>query len=236
MATLQKLDFSEPVAVLGDIHGDADRLELMLRLLGTRRVLCCGDLGDRGPDSRRVLELLIRRGALGVRGNHDEWLIALSNGSFDTFALHAVMGGAATLTSYGITSRTPGGIEADAWRIPALHREFLRNLPLGIDLTVHGDAYWIVHAGVPASVALPAGTAPGDVVSWLADNKPDSLLWSHNPPESALPVDRPVIMGHMPQPEPLDLGHVIAIDTGCGTCPPYELTALLLPERRFLRV
>ena len=43
-------------------------------------------------------------------------------------------------------------------------------------------------------------------------------------------------MGHMCQVEPIDLGHVIAIDTGCGTTDPWSLTALLLPEREFLTV
>ncbi len=236
MPALQKLDFSRPVAVLGDIHGDDLRLEHMLRLLGTRQVLFCGDLGDRGPDTRRVLDLLIARGARGVRGNHEEWLLALANGQFDTFALHRVMGGASTLESYGITSRTPGGVEADSWRIPAHHREFLRGLPVALDLIVLGEAYWVVHAGISPSVTLPRGIAPADVVEWLAANTPEALLWTNNPPDGALPVDRPVIMGHMPLPEPLDLGHCIAIDTGCGTRAPFQLTALLLPERRFLTV
>jgi serine/threonine protein phosphatase 1 len=145
------------------------------------------------------------------------------------------MGGIATLKSYGITARTPRQVEAQAGRIPVSHREFLMGMPLVVDLTVLGTSYWIIHAGVPA-VPLPEGLTPAEVVPWLAANKPDSLLWPRNPPEEALPVDRPVIMGHMPQPEPVDLGHVIAVDTGCGTLPPYELTALLLPERRFLRV
>jgi hypothetical protein len=48
-----------------------------------------------------------------------------------------------------------------------------------------------------------------------------------------LPVDRPIVMGHRQVREPLDTGEVIAIDTGAGE-PDGRLTALLLPERRFL--
>lgn len=243
MPAIQKLDYHEPIAVIGDVHGDVERLRQLLRMVGNRPVVHCGDLCDRGPDSRGVIAELIGRGAQGVRGNHEEWLIALVNGRFDTFALHPVMGGAATLRSYGIEGRDPGAIEGQARKIPAAHADFLRALPVAMDLGVLGERYWVVHAGVPASVSLPRdasgrGTALTleEVVPWIAGHKPDVLLWTHNPPETSLPVDRPVIMGHMPQRSPRDVGHCIAIDTGCGTCAPYELTALLLPERRFLTV
>lgn len=241
MTAVHRLDYTEPIAVIGDVHGDADRLRQLLRLVGRRPIVFCGDLGDRGPDTRGVIDELIRRGAKGVRGNHEEWLIALVNGKFDTFALHAVMGGASTLQSYGIEGRTPGTVESQARLIPVHHGEFLRALPVAIDLGVMGDRYWLVHAGVPSTVSLtPEATgrilALDQIVPWLAANKPDVLLWTHNPPESSLEVDRPVIMGHMPRRRPIDAGHCIAIDTGCGTCAPFELTALLLPERRFLTV
>ncbi len=236
MPTLQKLDYSEPVAVIGDVHGDVERLRALLRLVGSRPVLFTGDLCDRGPDSRGVVEEMIRRRAKGVRGNHESWLLALLDGRFDSFALHPVMGGAATLASYGIEGRTPGIIEGQRGKIPATHAEFLRSLPVAIDLKVLGEPYWIVHAGVSPGVSLPPGIALADIVPFLAHNKPDVLLWTGNPPETALPVDRPVIMGHMTQPRPVDLGHCIAIDTGAATCSPFALTALLLPERRFLTV
>ncbi len=236
MALIEKLNYSVPVAILGDIHGDADRLEQMLRLLGSRQVLVCGDLCDRGPDAKRVFDLLIARGARGVRGNHEEWMIALVNGRFDPFALHPVMGGEATLRSYGFEGRSPGAIESQRWRIPLAHQAFLLSLPIAVDLEMGGERYWLIHAGVPPTTRLAPGATLADVVPWLAAQKPDTLLWSHNEPESALPIDRPVIMGHVPQRAPVDLQHVIALDTGCGTCPPYQLSALLLPERRFLTV
>lgn len=233
---IQRLDYNEPVAVIGDVHGDAERLGQLLRLLGKRPVLFCGDLCDRGPDTRGVLDQLLARGAKGVRGNHEQWMIALVGGQFDTFALHPIMGGIATLQSYGIEGRTAQSVERERYKIPTAHGDFLSGLPIVIDLGVEGDRYWIVHAGIPNSVQLAPGTPLSAVVPWLAANKPDVLLWTHNPPETALAVDQPVIMGHMPLRRPVDLGHVIAIDTGCGTCPPRSLTALLLPERRFLTV
>lgn len=233
MNNVQRVEFDRPVAVIGDVHGNAVLLARLLAQLGDRPVICCGDLCDRGPDTRGVLEALIARGAVSVRGNHEEWLIALCDGTFDTFALHPVMGGRATLDSYGITERTPGAVEAARGRIPASHAAFLKAMPVALDLWVMGTPYWVVHAGVSATVQIGAARL-SEVVPWLAQHKPSALLWTQTPPEDTLSVDRTVIMGHMPQARPCDLGSVIAVDTGCGTCAPFALTALLLPERRFI--
>ena len=233
---LHAIGVDGPVAVIGDVHGDAVRLHRLLRKLEGRTILFAGDLNDRGPDTRGVIDLMLGVGAAGVRGNHEEWLIALAQGRFDTFALHPRMGGAATLLSYGIEARSPSAVEAEAHRIPFAHRDFLWSLPVAIDLTVCGQSYWLTHAGIPPGPRFSEALPRSEIVPWLVRNRPDALLWSNNPPEGALAVDRPVIMGHMCQVEPIDLGHVIAIDTGCGTTDPWSLTALLLPEREFLTV
>ena len=233
---LLKVRYDGPVAVIGDVHGDAVRLHRLLRRLEGRTIVFAGDLNDRGPDTREVIDLMLAVGAVGVRGNHEEWLIALTRGHFDSFALHPRMGGEATLLSYGITERSPSAVEAQAHRIPLAHRNFLTSLPVAIDLTVCGASYWVAHAGVPPGTRPSANLPTSEIIPWLVKNRPDALLWSNNPPEGAMVVDRPVIMGHMCRQEPLDLGHVIAIDTGCGTTDPWSLTALLLPERQFLTV
>ena len=64
----------ESVAVIGDIHGRADKLASLLALIGDRPILTTGDHGDRGPDTRKVLDQLVSRRAHGVIGNHDLWL------------------------------------------------------------------------------------------------------------------------------------------------------------------
>lgn len=68
-------------AVIGDIHGRADLLEQLLAMIPRqRKVLVAGDLCDRGPDTRRVLDLLIARGARGALGNHEEWFLRWARG------------------------------------------------------------------------------------------------------------------------------------------------------------
>ena len=226
--------YDRPVAVIGDIHGRIDHLDRLLARLGDVPIVVCGDLCDRGPDTRAVIDRLIERGAVGVRGNHDEWLIAWAGGEgFDTMALNPMMSGEATLRSYGVIKQTAREIEAEAWRVPTAHRDWLRGLAIVADLEVQGSRWWVIHAGISPSIDL-AGVAVDGVVPHLAVHHRASLLWSATDPEMALPVDRPVIMGHVPQRRPRDHGHCLAIDAGCGTTRDGYLAAVVLPERRFV--
>ncbi len=76
--------FSGSVDVIGDVHGEIEPLRELLGRLGYgaegkhrdgRRLVFVGDLGDRGPDSPAVLELvrgMVERGvAQCVLGNHE---------------------------------------------------------------------------------------------------------------------------------------------------------------------
>jgi len=73
-----------PLDVVGDVHGESDALEVLLRRLGYndrgdhpqgRRLVFVGDLIDRGPDSPAVIDRvqrLIDRGrAQAILGNHE---------------------------------------------------------------------------------------------------------------------------------------------------------------------
>ena len=75
------------IYAVGDIHGRADLLSLALRGINTdcrRRpadrpiTVFIGDYIDRGPDSRAVLDLLLRwredNEAVFIRGNHETFL------------------------------------------------------------------------------------------------------------------------------------------------------------------
>lgn len=231
------LCFDSEVAVIGDIHGRADLLDrLLAELPAAVPILVAGDVADRGPATRACVELLVRRGARGVRGNHDEWLIAWAGGAgFDTAALSPLMGGRATLDSYGVVGRSASEIETERWRVPEGHRRWLAALGVACDLDVLGRRYWLVHAGVPAS-ARDGGMPADRVVPHLVATRPGSLLWPSTRPEEVPLLDRPVIMGHVPVARPVDARNVIAIDTGAGTLPGGALTAVLLPSRRFVAV
>lgn len=224
------------VAVLGDIHGASHLLKALLELLDDRHVVSAGDVNDRGPDTAGVVEQLVQRGATGVCGNHEQWLRDwLSGQPFDRFALSRAMGGRATLESYGISPSSRLG-DDERSKVPAHHQEWLLQRGILLDLKVDGQPYWVVHAGVPKHVNV-RGMDPASVLPRLEQVSPQDLLWPKTKPEHMPPLDRPIIMGHVPQRQPWDGGHVLAIDTGAATFRQGgRLTALLLPEREFLSV
>lgn len=236
MELVRRFVFQRPIAVVGDLHGQLDLLDKLLLELGDRPLVVVGDVIDRGPDTRGVVARLIERGAVGVRGNHEEWMLAWLRGDgLDRYAIRPKMGGLAALRSYGAMEQTHAALESQAWRIPDEHRQFFEELALVGDLRVEGAAYWLVHAGLPAHVSFE-GVAYDQIVPWLARHHGKELLWGTNEPEAIPPVDRPVIMGHLVRDEPLDTGDVLAIDTGAGTVVNGRLTAVLLPERAFVTV
>ena len=61
--------------VVGDIHGYVSRLMQQLDVVGfnplTDRVICTGDLIDRGPESADALNLLDEDWFYSVMGNHE---------------------------------------------------------------------------------------------------------------------------------------------------------------------
>jgi hypothetical protein len=76
--------FDGPIDVVGDVHGEIDALEDLLRVLGyrgrgdhagARRLVFIGDLCDRGPDSpaviRRVQAMAAEGTAQCLLGNHE---------------------------------------------------------------------------------------------------------------------------------------------------------------------
>ena len=234
-ARIGVVEHAGTVAVIGDIHGRVDLLDALLRKLPRdAAIVVVGELCDRGPATREVIDRLIDRGATGARGNHEEWLIAWGRGrGFDRAALG--FGGEATLTSYGSVGKDQREIDAEGELVPRAHLAFLESLTHAVDLRVGDERYWVIHAGIPSTTSF-AGLDVEGVVPWLVKKRPADLLWAFNDPEAMPPVDRPVIMGHVPRARPIDTGDAIAIDTGCGTRKDGRLTAVVLPGRRFVSV
>jgi serine/threonine protein phosphatase 1 len=241
--TLARHDFDGPVAVVGDVHGELALLDRLLAEIGDMPLVFVGDLVDRGPDSRGVVQRMIDTGAIGVRGNHEEWFVAWAHG-LAPGATAVPMFGEPTLTSYGVPPGELPPAEAGPALVPESHRELLRGLPVVIDLGVGGQRYWLLHAGVPRADRLqdlfddtpPRPTDPAAVVPWLARHRRDSCLWVKTLPEDMPVLDRPIVFGHTSFPLPIDCGHAIALDTGAGRWPDAALTAVVLPERRFVSV
>jgi len=71
------------IAVLADVHGNVPAFEAVLDDALRRspdEVLLAGDLVGRGPQGAAVVEMAGRLGWRGVRGNHEDYLLAFRRG------------------------------------------------------------------------------------------------------------------------------------------------------------
>ncbi|KAI0803584.1 Metallo-dependent phosphatase [Xylaria sp. FL0064] len=67
---------SRRLIILGDVHGHLEALETLLQKAefseSRDTVILAGDIVNKGPDSAGIVDLAMRIGAYGVRGNHDD--------------------------------------------------------------------------------------------------------------------------------------------------------------------
>jgi serine/threonine protein phosphatase 1 len=186
---------------LGDIHGCLDALKLLLarvELAPDDRVIALGDYVDRGPDSRGVLDLVIKLHETGqliaLRGNHDQMMLDARKASGRGMWLG--VGGCETLHSYGVAF--PEAFNASD--IPDSHWRFLEENLLDY---YEIDTHFFVHAG--AYYDIPLNEQPEDVLLW-------EKLFRPLPHVSG----KIMVCGHTKQKSgvPLNLGHAVCIDTG----------------------
>lgn len=226
------------VYAVGDIHGRLDLLDALLARIeddsvarGPAEVLVIflGDLVDRGPDSRGVVERLIdySRGSITTRflmGNHEEVFVRAVGGDLKSLRFLLRIGGRATILSYGIDEDQYRELDFETLsaelqaRVPAEHVAFLSAFEESVEV---GD-YLFVHAGVRPGVGL-AEQKPSDL-RWIRD---DFLLHRDD-------FGKLVVHGHSITQEVDIRANRIGIDTGA-----YEsgrLTAIGLEggERWFL--
>ena len=167
--------------VIGDIHGCAATLRRLvdgtLRPFPNDRIYLLGDLIDRGPDSKGVLDFIFDlqgRGlsVSGVRGNHEEMFLQAGNGVYD-LSLWSSNGGQTTLESFQADG--PGDI-------PHRYRAFLGSLPFYLLL----DDFVIVHAGLNFDTPSPFDDT-------------SAMLWTRSPVVDRQRIGgRRLICGHTP--------------------------------------
>jgi serine/threonine protein phosphatase 1 len=204
------------VYAVGDIHGCADLLDNVFARIDADRAassaircleIYLGDLIDRGPSSRDVIERLIerrgRREIVCLRGNHEDVALRFLADP-PVLSTWTRIGGRETLISYGLRPLVRGFDEQAALArafgaaLPPAHRSFLMQLPV---FHVCGD-FLFVHAGIKPGVALER-------------QRETDLLWIRDEfLNSRAPFEKMVVHGHTPVPQPELLPNRINIDTG----------------------
>jgi serine/threonine protein phosphatase 1 len=171
------------VYAIGDIHGRRDLLDELITLIeqdsaqrpfAESLIIFLGDLVDRGPDSRGVVEraMELRSWFFPTRflmGNHEEVFLRALRGDKRALRLLLRIGGRETLLSYGVSTRDYTNLDFEELldliisKVPDEHIEFLGSFETSIEI---GD-YLFVHAGIRPGVSIEAQSAAD--MRWIRD-------------------------------------------------------------------
>lgn len=223
---------SKPIVAIGDIHGEAAMLDLLLDEVeqlaadqGGASIVTLGDYIDRGSSSRQVLERLIEGPRLACNdyfhlvGNHDLMLLAAhANPTGREMQRWIMVGGVQTLISYGLDDED--WLNDGRWRqlVPQTHLDFLEDAHHLIEAREH----ILVHAGLRPGIALHQQSV--EDLTWI---RKDFLLAGHD-------FGRLVVHGHTITRDPFMGANHLAIDTGANLH--GVMTAAFLEERpRFIQ-
>jgi len=185
--------------IVGDLHGCRQELGDLLSYVGFSpgdRLVSVGDVVVRGPDPHGTVALLRRKGARGVRGNHEERL--LSHHHAGRKDLHPSIGGA--------TKRTARELRPRDWA-------WLEALPLWLDLPEH-DAR-VVHAGLVPGIPIEKQD-PRALLTMRSIGERGEPTEDRGAPSWAHRYEGPmhVIFGHYAKSEPEIARFATGIDTG----------------------
>lgn len=181
---------------IGDVHGCDTALQTLLDRIEPQAedtVVFLGDLVDRGPGTKQVLEQVLTLQqicrTIVIQGNHEEMMLRALDGSYEFMWLE--VGGDAVLENYG------GSLE----QIPVTHVDLLR---AAVD-------YWETPAAIFVHANLQQGVPLNEQFAvWLR--------WSHlTGNERWYDPPRRVICGHTPQKNgyPLVFPGWVCLDTDC---------------------
>ena len=205
--------------IIGDVHGCADELEKLLCHFqpgANDRIIAVGDLINRGPDSRRTLQLVRTHAIQTVLGNHEQRLLrawkdrdpaSLKKKDRPTFE---ALGAA----DWEWIASWPHMLEIPDLGALVVHAGFDPACPWD-----HQALETLTHIQV-----LDPADRPARRVEY-PNGRPWADLWS-GPSH--------VFYGHTPRPYPLLHAKATGLDTGCVYG--FSLTAVSLPGFVFYKI
>lgn len=183
---------------MGDIHGCSTSFAAIIAAIDPKpddTIVTLGDYVDRGMDSRGVLDQLIelkdRCNLVPILGNHDQMMLHCKDSKSD-FRFWMACGAIAALDSYGDTGQPD--------LIPSAHFRFLKQC---VDFH-ETETHFFIHANYKPDCRL--ADLDDHTIRWLSLR--DYVPTPHCSGKIA-------VVGHTPQTEILDLGHLICLDTDC---------------------
>jgi len=166
---------------VGDIHGGAKTFRALLEKIELRRedrLYLLGDYIDRGPNSKGVLDIIMKLQEAGfsiypIRGNHEDMMISCIDKRLLSFPGYVKDYGAVTLSSFGVTKPV---------ELPDRYKEFL----IGLPYILEDDKFIFVHACLDMNKNNP-----------VTETAPDTMLWGDGGFVSSNEIPgRIIISGH----------------------------------------
>ncbi|MGQ8873309.1 metallophosphoesterase [Paenibacillus sp. TSA_86.1] len=208
--------------VISDIHGCHAEFKQLLEIVNYNpaqdRLILIGDYVSRGPDSKKVVDLVIElvheNGAIALQGNHDQRFVRVikNQASEKEVSKFFDKGGRETLQSYCQTNIVENSYHMKEVQDFVMdqfshHIDFLKDLPYFYE----DDEYIYVHAGL------------NPLVSSLSEQDPHDLLYIKEYfYTNKNPMDKIIIFGHTVTKDihnSFDIwfgGDKIGIDGGCS--------------------
>ncbi len=227
---------------IGDIHGHIELLREVHSWIaadqakhGAAPIVHVGDLVDRGPDCRGVVEYLRTGVEAGqdwvvLKGNHDRMFANYIRDinyhdpclRTDLSYLHPKIGGAATLESYGVKNaadRPLAPVHAEAVAaVPEAHLQFLES-----------RSTYYQRGGV---IYVHAGIRPGIPIEQQTE---DDLVWIRKGfLEDTRDFGALIVHGHTALDAPMHYGNRVNIDSSAAYGGP--LTAVVLEGREVFKL
>lgn len=221
------------VYAIGDIHGHLDKLRHVHDLIAAdggrdAQIVHLGDLIDRGPESRGVIEFLMQGQADGrdwivLKGNHDRQLPRFLEDPrwIDPMAAQQLpwterdnSGAEATLASYGV----PDALNRD---LDKVHAKAVANVPRDHARWIDGLPAWHL---TPLALFVHGGVRPG--VDLCAQTE-DDMLWLRRPfLDDTRDHGVLVVHGHSPVQRIDHKPNRLAIDTNAGGGGPLSVVRI----------
>lgn len=221
--------------ILGDLHGNFDPLVRMLKEVGFNplkdRVLCTGDLCDRGPKSKECTNLLKEPWFYTTKGNHDLALEQILKAYFNPEDKGAITRGAGAALSEPMPRWVQKALETGKTEDLKKTLEHLESLPIILSVGEGRARFHVVHGSLSPTSA-PSPRILSDIeIDGLADNRlaltdPENLIRDRRVAEidRSDTISRKMIgaretsltyCGHTPIANPRAGLHT-CIDTGAG--------------------
>lgn len=191
---------SNRIIAIGDIHGCSVALRILLDAIAPTQedtIVSLGDLVDRGPNSKAVIEMLLEMrdkcNLVLIQGNHEDMMLEVVK-QVEPPQEWLKHGGVSTLDSYGFT----GELSV----IPQEHIDFIQTGRLFYETENH----FFVHGNYDPNVSFEEQDE--EILKWR------SLIQDTPGPHMS---GKKAIVGHTPDKsgEVFDIGHLMCLDTYC---------------------